>query len=122
MLHKTRSLKVELAVIVDARKPFVEATYKLEGDSILALECYEIISSLGVSVKMENYPNVHVSIADGKTDIQLKWMRHAISFIKPALDYNSEHLKADLMSIPLKALEVYLEASIMMQYKYNKNN
>ena len=48
---------------------------------------------------MENYPNVHTivtSIADGKTDIQWRWRRHAISYIKPALDYYSKHLKADL--------------------------
>ena len=57
---------------------------------------------------MENYPNVHAvvtSIADGNTDIQLKWRRHTISCIKPALEYYSGHLKADLMSIPLQAFK-----------------
>ena len=106
--QKTHSLKVELAAVVDAGKPFIKATYKLEGDSILAPECYEIISCLSVSVKIENYPNIHAvvtSIADGNTDIQLKWRRHAISCIKPALDYYSGHLKADLMNIPLQAFK-----------------
>ena len=43
-------------------------------------------------------PNIHAiitSIVDGKTVVQLKWMRHATSSIKPALGYYSEHLKAD---------------------------
>ena len=40
-------LKVELATIVDAAKPFVQANYKLEGTSdLLALECYEIVSAV----------------------------------------------------------------------------
>ena len=35
------SLKVELAAIIDAWKPFVPATYKLESDGPVAVECYE---------------------------------------------------------------------------------
>ena len=37
------SLKVELPAIIDAGKSFVPATYKLEGDGPVAVECYEII-------------------------------------------------------------------------------
>lgn len=37
-----KELLVELAVTIDAGEPFVKATYKLEGDGPLALECYEI--------------------------------------------------------------------------------
>ena len=38
---------MELATIVDAAKPFVQAIYKLEGTSdLLALECYEIVSAV----------------------------------------------------------------------------
>jgi len=49
-------------LIVDAGKPFVQATYKLEGDNILAFRCYEIISALNTSVVMENYPNVQAVV------------------------------------------------------------
>ena len=102
------SLKVELAAVIDAGKPFVQATYKLEGDGPVAVECYEIISSLSVSIRMENYPNVQgvvKSIAKGKTDVQQRWMRFVNACIKPALDYYKEHLKADLMNIPMKAFK-----------------
>ena len=34
---------MELAVTVDAGKPFVQATYVLEGDGPLALQCYEVL-------------------------------------------------------------------------------
>jgi len=105
--QKLNTLKVELAAIVDAGKPFVQATYKLEGDGILAFQCYEIISALNTSVVMENYPNVQAvvkSIAKGKTDVQLKWMKHA-DCIQPVMDYYREHLQASIMSVPLKALK-----------------
>ena len=105
---KLQSLKVKLAAIVDAGKPFVEATYKLESDGPVVLECFDIISSLSITTKMEHYPNLHAvveSIARGKNDAQLKWMRHARECIKPAIKYFEEHLKADLMDIPLKAFK-----------------
>jgi len=103
-----QSLKVELAAVIDAGKPFVQATYKLEGDGPVAIECYAIISSLSVSVRLENYPNVQAvvkSIANGKTDVQQRWMRYVNSCVKPALDYYKEHLKADLMNIPMLAFK-----------------
>ena len=57
---------------------------------------------------MENYSNVQAvvkSIAKGKTDVQQRWMRYVNACIKPALDYYKEHLKADLMNIPMKAFK-----------------
>ena len=45
------------------------------------------------------------TIARGKNDAQLKWTRHARECIKPAIKYFEEHLKADLMDIPLKAFK-----------------
>ena len=105
---KLNSLKVELAAIADAGKPFVEATYQLESDEPVVLECYDIVSSLSVAVKMENYPNVNAvvkSIANGKNDVHLKWMRHARECIKPAMKYFDDHLKAELMDIPMKAFK-----------------
>jgi len=67
------NLKVELAGVIYAGKPFVQVTYKLEGDDPVAIQCYKIISSLSVSVRIDNYPNVQAvvkSIANGKTDVQ----------------------------------------------------
>ena len=36
---KVHTLKVELASVIDAGKPFVEATYKLESDGPIVLQC-----------------------------------------------------------------------------------
>jgi len=69
---------------------FVQAKYKLKGDGSIVFQCFEIINALSISVVMENYPNVQAvvrSIAKGKTDLQLKWMKYARLCIKPALDY-----------------------------------
>ena len=69
---KTHTLKVELSLVVDAGKPFVKATYKLELDGPIVLECVDVISALDVAIKIENYSNVQAvvkSIANGKTDV-----------------------------------------------------
>ena len=66
---KMRTLKVELASVVDAGKPFVEATYKLESDGPIILVCFDVISALDVAIKMENYSNVQAvvkCIANGR--------------------------------------------------------
>ena len=106
---KRSTLKAELAAVVDAGKPLVEATYNLESDDLVVFKCYDLITSLGVSMKMENYPNVQAIaksiVGASKTDTQLKWIKHARECIKPAADYFNEHLKAEIMSIPLKAFK-----------------
>ena len=116
---KLQSLKVELAALVDAGKPFVEATYKLESDEPIVLECF---GSLNIAVKMEHYPNVQAivkSIAKGKNDVEMKWMRHARDCIKPAMKYFDEHLKAELMNTPMKAFKAarYFSPHFLKQIK-----
>ena len=39
-------LEGELAVVVDVGSDFVKAIYDLEGDGILALDCYSIMNAL----------------------------------------------------------------------------
>ena len=51
-------LQLELATLVDAALPFVQATYKLEGDGPLLFDCYDTISSLTTAMQVEHYPNV----------------------------------------------------------------
>ena len=41
-------------MIVDAGMPFVQATYRLEGNGPLALLCYEVISSLTMAVNLHD--------------------------------------------------------------------
>ena len=42
---------------MDAGKPFVKATYILEGDGPLAIPCYEVLSSLKAAVQVCHLPN-----------------------------------------------------------------
>ena len=49
---------MEIATAVDAMEPFVNATYKLEGDGPLSFEAYWQLSILFVSVSTQQYPNV----------------------------------------------------------------
>lgn len=53
-----RKFKVELATTVDAMLPFVKATYSLEGDGPLALQAYQIVSSLYNHISLQHYPNL----------------------------------------------------------------
>lgn len=79
---------MEVATTIDAGKPFVQGTYKLEGSGLLALECYDIISSVTTAVEMKHYPNVQAvtsSISDSLVQEQLT--NYASSCMKPALDY-----------------------------------
>ncbi len=76
-----------MAAVIDAGKPFVQGTYKIEGTGALALECYEIISVITATVDMPHYPNVEAvisSISDSSVQQQLKV--YADSCRKPAID------------------------------------
>ena len=55
---KTRNLKLELAATVDCMEPFVKAMFNLEGDGFLALEVYERLTALYISVRSKHIPNV----------------------------------------------------------------
>ena len=55
---KARKLKMEIAITVDAMKPFVKATYKLEGDGALSVVAYEQLRILYAYVSSQHYPDV----------------------------------------------------------------
>ncbi len=102
-------LQLELAVIVDAGMPFVQATYKLEGDGPLALECYEVISSLTAAVNMTvpHYPNLQAvarSLSGGNQHIQQQLLRYATACVQPGVQYFNERLNSS-MKIPLAAFK-----------------
>ena len=100
--HQTRKMcctKVELAAIIDAGKPFVQGTYKLESNGPVALQCYEIINSVTAAVEMAYYLQAIISSISRDPNVQQQLKSYAISCVKPALDYYNEHLNADLMSV-----------------------
>ena len=65
-----RKLKKELAMTVDGMEPLVKATYALEGDGVLYLVAYEIISALRSHIVASHHPNVTAvakHLANGNT-------------------------------------------------------
>jgi len=48
--QKSEFLQLELAVVIDAGEPFVNATYTLEGDGALVFQCHEIYTRLVTAV------------------------------------------------------------------------
>ena len=45
-------------MVIDCGEPFVKATYTLEGDGPLVLECYEIITTVQEAIRVAHMPNV----------------------------------------------------------------
>ena len=73
-------LKLELAVVVDIGQHFVKATYDLEGDSALALCCYERLQAVCNACRMNvaemHLPNLHSvarDVAKAQPDITMAW-------------------------------------------------
>jgi len=56
--QKISVLEIELAAVVDGVAPFVKATYTLEGDGALAVECYEIVDTIRAAIHAAHTPNV----------------------------------------------------------------
>ena len=107
--QKKAFLEVELAIIVDAGIPFVQATYKLEGDDHLALECYEVISSLKAAMNMAqpHYPNLQAVVrrlSGGNLQVEQQLNHYAISCVQPGLRYYNDRLTG-CMQPPLAAFK-----------------
>ena len=50
--QKNVYLQLELAAIVDWGEHFMKATYNLEGDGLLVLQCYEVVDSLVAAIRL----------------------------------------------------------------------
>ncbi len=59
-------LMLELAITIDAGQPFVEMTYKLEGDGPLALSCYEEIVKLTETIHFPNLTRTANDVSGGQ--------------------------------------------------------
>ena len=76
----------------------VQGTYNL---GPLALQCYEIISSVTAAVEMAHYRSCYI-ISDYDEQQQLK--NYASSCVKPVLDYYIEYLNAEKLTEKLSVL------------------
>ena len=105
--NKKVTLQVELAAIVDWGEPFVKATYKLEGDGVLALQCYKVIDTIRASIHAANTPNL-LAVAErlsGEVSHSKQLMlRHGQQCIQPGIDYFNHQLTSTLQR-PLAAFK-----------------
>ena len=86
---KSALLQLELAVTIDAGCPFVQATYRLEGDGPLALVCFEELDKLLQAIRVAHYPNVtRISqlLAQGQPDIT-QASQYASCCVQPCFTY-----------------------------------
>lgn len=84
---------------MDAGKPFVQATYVLEGDGLRALQCYEVMSSLTTAVNMApmpHYSNLQAVARrlSGGSNIQAQQqlVQYAASCVQPGIQYFNDRL------------------------------
>ena len=79
-----------MAAVVDAEKPLVKATYRLEGDWLLPLVSYEIISSALEGARVTNYPNLNAimnQFSAGNQQVQQQLAAYVHAAVRPGLDY-----------------------------------
>ena len=115
LLTSPHELLVELAATIDAGEPFIKATCKLEGDGTLALQCYEILSSVRAAVQVFHLPNTVAVAKRVASPIRSEqhWMDYAKSCIKPGYDYFYSNL------ILLPVVDAFKAARLLNPAKIN---
>ena len=113
---KKTHLMIEMAAVVDAGKEFVKATYNLERDGALVLECYERVQAVFASIHVSHYPNVDAIIQTltglSASDAQ-QWKLYAQTCVKPGWEYFVWKFTTDLC----KQVEVFKAARLFMPRK-----
>jgi len=122
ILHNPQSLttlELELAAIVDMGVHFVKATYRLEGDGLLILVCYEEILKIRAAIQSAWYPNIQAVAKNAfpsNPSLQSQWAAYAISCVQPGIDYFRKRLGDD-QSNPMKAFKA---ARSLSPFKMNE--
>ena len=116
---KTRKLKIEIAITVDAMEPFVKATYKLEGDGALSLVAYQQLSMLYASVSTQHHPNV-VAVAKAEAKGNARHKQQLIAYSKACVQsaYNYFHLKFNNDLKPV--LDAFEAARLFSPFKFHE--
>ena len=90
LTDKKDMLMMELAAVIDVGEPLVKTTYDLEGDGPLALNCYNVMTTVLTSVRTGYYPNVKVvsrRLSNGNDQLCQRWVRYAMDCVEPGLEY-----------------------------------
>ena len=108
-------LQLELAAIVDCGEKFVKATYELEGDGPLALQCYEVISILNASIHTSHFPNL-TAVAEkiGPASRVQQFIHYEKLCVTPGLDYYITNFGNDLNESvsTFKAAQLFLPRKV----------
>ena len=100
--NKKLYLQIELASVVDFGKPFVTATYNLEGDGPLALSCFEVIEEVRAAISTGYTPNVDGvarKISESTPDpaqVLPHLKAYARQCVQPGLDYFEMQISTNL--------------------------
>ena len=123
-LQKRVLLKMEVAAVVDAGRPLVQATYILEGDGPLLLQCYEELSKVSASFLTAYYPNIKAiaratAAESGNPAFEQTLSDYATQCIQPARDYFEE--KFDVTNGELSQLvSAFKAARLFSPYKVHE--
>ena len=83
-------LQIELAAVIDAGKPMVKSTYILEGDGMLAWQCYEQLLIIQNSIHGANLPNLMAlsrEVSGGNVVVAQQYHQYGIAAIRPGWEY-----------------------------------
>lgn len=103
---KCSLLKIELAVVIDLGEHFVKATYKLEGDGPLVVNCFEVIACLRSVLHSSHYPNTLAVIRQlGQPPaVEQQWYSYALQCVQPGIQYFHDKFGDDTQ-MPLAAFK-----------------
>lgn len=134
--QKKALLEVEIAATIDWGKPFVTATYSLEGDGPLALHCYEKIETIKAAIRTAHTPNLDAvarrlsssaersllqrafpSHSRGSTSasltLQQRIAQYGTACVQPGLDYFEKHFDSSQSTLSaFKAARYFLPMKI----------
>ncbi len=116
--QKKAYFMVEMAIVVDTGRHFVQATYNLEGDGPLVLKCYEQLEAVAQSIRVKYFPNTDAVINQlfsGKPAYVIQqWREYAESCVQDGFDYFSNRFGGVLSSTvaAFKAARLFLPQKI----------
>ena len=116
--QKNIYLKLELAAIVDWGRPFVTATYNLEGDGPLVFTCYETVQTTVSAIQVANTPNVDAIIRAISSIPRQQMVKYVKNCVQPGLDYFDKQLNTSLKV----SLSAFKAARLLCPYQVNTLN
>ena len=114
--EKNVLLRVELAAVVDAGKPMVEATYILEGDGMLAWKCYEQLLVIQNSIRTAHLPNlaaVSRHISEGNPAVSQQCYQYGVAAVQPGWEYFNQ----TVMGVMNHQVEIFKAARLFSPHQ-----